>query len=80
MYAIISKNTIVLVVFLRESDRKSRLSGGVGAQLDLHREIGKTYLKASDEAKRERSVYIFGMGTVSLAISMRGLEVLGPDT
>ena len=45
-----------------------------------HREIGKTYLKASDEARRERSVYIFGMGTVSLAISMRDLEVLGADT
>ena len=79
MYAIVGKNTIVLVVFLRESDRKSCLSGGVGAQLDLHREIGKTYLKASDEAKRECSVHIFGMGTVSLAISMRGLEVLGVD-
>ena len=37
------------------------------------------YLKASDEAKRERSVHIFGMDTVSLAISMRGLEVLGVD-
>lgn len=69
----------MLVVFLRESDRKSRLSGGVGVQLDLHREIGKMYLKASDEAKRERSVHIFGMDTVSLAISMRGLEVLGVD-
>lgn len=79
MYAIISKNTIVLVVFLRESDRKSRLSGGVGVQLDLHREIGKMYLKVNDEAKRERSVHIFGMDTVSLAISMRGLEVLGAD-
>ena len=73
----------MLVVFLRESDRKSRFSGGVGVQLDLHREIGKTYLKVNDEAKRKRSVYIFGMGTVSLAISMRGLEVLsvlGIDT
>jgi len=79
LYAIVSKNTIVLVVFLRESDRKSRLSGGVGAQLDLHRETGKTYLKASDEAKRECSVYIFGMGTASVAISMRGLKVLGAD-
>ena len=79
MYAIISKNTIVLVVFLRESDRKSCLSGGVGAQLDLHREIGKTYLKASDAGSGSGSVYIFGMGTVSVAISMRGLEVLGVD-
>ena len=70
----------MLVVFLRESDRKSRLSGGVGVQLDLHREIGKMYLKVNDEAKRERSVHIFGMGTVSLVISMRGLEVLGADT
>ena len=69
----------MLVVFLRESDRKSRLSGDVGVQLDLHREIGKMYLKVNDEAKRERSVHIFGMDTVSLAISMRGLEVLGVD-